>query len=61
MPFPTEDQTRVINHRGRPLVVVAGPGTGKTRTLVERMIELLRSSASGDGLLRNSKIISSAL
>jgi len=31
----------MIEHRGRPLVVVAGPGTGKTRTLVERMIRLL--------------------
>ena len=39
--FPTEEQARVIGHRGRPLVVVAGPGTGKTRTVVERMIGLL--------------------
>jgi superfamily I DNA/RNA helicase len=39
---PTPEQRIVINHRGRPLVVVAGPGTGKTRTIVERMIELLR-------------------
>ena len=46
MPFPSEDQTCVINHRGRPLVVVAGPGTGKTRTLVERMIALLREDQS---------------
>lgn len=46
MAFPTKDQCRVINHRGRPLVVVAGPGTGKTRTLVERMIALLREDQS---------------
>ncbi len=42
MPFPSQEQQSVIEHRGRPLVVVAGPGTGKTRTLVERMIALLR-------------------
>jgi DNA helicase-2/ATP-dependent DNA helicase PcrA len=42
MAFPNNEQREVIMHRGRPLVVVAGPGTGKTRTLVERMIELLR-------------------
>ena len=41
MPFPNQEQQFVIEHRGRPLVVVAGPGTGKTRTLVERMIALL--------------------
>jgi len=42
MPFPSPDQARVIDHRGNPLIVVAGPGTGKTRTLVERMMGLLR-------------------
>ncbi len=42
MLFPNQEQQSVIEHRGRPLVVVAGPGTGKTRTLVERMIALLR-------------------
>ena len=42
--FPTPEQSIVINHRGRPLVVVAGPGTGKTRTIVERMIKLLREN-----------------
>jgi ATP-dependent DNA helicase Rep len=41
MPFPNQVQQFVIEHRGRPLVVVAGPGTGKTHTLVERMICLL--------------------
>jgi len=41
MSFPSQEQQTVIEHRGRPLVVVAGPGTGKTRTLVERMTGLL--------------------
>jgi len=44
--FPSEEQRAVITHRGRPLVVVAGPGTGKTRTLVERMIKLLSEDST---------------
>ena len=46
MPYPNSDQLAVIQHRGRPLIVVAGPGTGKTRTLVERMIKLLTEDQS---------------
>lgn len=46
MPFPSHEQELVINHRGSPLIVVAGPGTGKTRTLVERMIQLLQEDHS---------------
>lgn len=44
MSFPNDEQRKIIGHRGRPLVVIAGPGTGKTRTLVERMIGLLREN-----------------
>jgi superfamily I DNA/RNA helicase len=46
MPFPSEQQAAVMAHRARPLIVVAGPGTGKTRTLVERMIGLLAEDQS---------------
>ncbi len=46
MPFPSHEQELVINHRGSPLIVVAGPGTGKPRTLVERMIQLLQEDHS---------------
>lgn len=46
MAFPSQKQQTVIEHRGRPLVVVAGPGTGKTRTLVERMVGLLREDCN---------------
>jgi len=46
MPFPSDEQKQVIDHRTSPLVVVAGPGTGKTKTLVERMISLLREDPS---------------
>lgn len=46
--FPSTEQQTVIEHRGRPLVVVAGPGTGKTRTLVERMIALLQEDPESE-------------
>lgn len=41
MSFPSKEQKAVIDHRGRPLIVIAAPGTGKTRTIVTRMINLL--------------------
>jgi superfamily I DNA/RNA helicase/RecB family exonuclease len=33
------DQQRVVDHAGGPLLVLAGPGTGKTTTLVEAIAE----------------------
>jgi DNA helicase-2/ATP-dependent DNA helicase PcrA len=41
MSFPSTEQKMVIEHRGQPLIVVAAPGTGKTATIVARMIKLL--------------------
>ena len=42
MPFElTDEQLRVVGHRGSPLRVVAGPGTGKTMCLVARIVDLL--------------------
>lgn len=41
--FPNDKQRLVLNHRGKPLIVVAGPGTGKTTTLVKRMIQILKA------------------
>ncbi|MFQ5557711.1 MAG: UvrD-helicase domain-containing protein, partial [Acidimicrobiales bacterium] len=32
------DQTAAVQHRGSPLLVVAGAGTGKTRTLTARVV-----------------------
>ena len=32
-------QRRVVAHRGGPLLVLAGPGTGKTTTLVESVVD----------------------
>jgi uncharacterized protein (TIGR00375 family) len=39
---PNLEQEAAIAHGEGPLLVVAGPGTGKTRTLVERMARLVR-------------------
>ncbi|MFC2054339.1 UvrD-helicase domain-containing protein [Chloroflexota bacterium] len=46
MPFPSDEQSAVIDHRSTPLIVVSGPGTGKTQTLVERMIKLIQEDQS---------------
>ncbi|OYO19388.1 DNA helicase UvrD [Enemella dayhoffiae] len=37
------DQQRVVEHPGGPLLVLAGPGTGKTTTLVEAVVARLQS------------------
>ncbi|MEW6754870.1 MAG: UvrD-helicase domain-containing protein [Candidatus Latescibacterota bacterium] len=37
-----EEQRRVVQAAGGPLVVVAGPGSGKTRTLTYRVLHLVR-------------------
>lgn len=40
---PTPEQQAVIKHRGNPLRVVAGPGTGKTSCIAARIEDLLLS------------------
>jgi DNA helicase-2/ATP-dependent DNA helicase PcrA len=40
------DQERAAAHGDGPLVIVAGPGTGKTRTLVHRIARLRRAGVS---------------
>ncbi|GAB3415129.1 ATP-dependent helicase [Flindersiella endophytica] len=44
-PAPALDaaQQEVVKHRGGPLLVLAGPGTGKTTTLVESIIDRVQS------------------
>jgi superfamily I DNA/RNA helicase/RecB family exonuclease len=45
-------QQRVVDHRGGPLLVLAGPGTGKTTTLVEAIVDRIENrGASADSVL----------
>jgi superfamily I DNA/RNA helicase len=39
VPTLDEHQQRVVDHEGGPLLVLAGPGTGKTTTLVEAIVD----------------------
>ncbi|WP_344666848.1 ATP-dependent DNA helicase [Catenulispora yoronensis] len=42
-------QRRVVEHASGPLLVLAGPGTGKTHTLVEAVVALVSDSGSAAG------------
>ncbi|HEU5033414.1 MAG TPA: ATP-dependent DNA helicase [Mycobacteriales bacterium] len=44
-------QRAVVDHAAGPLLVLAGPGTGKTTTLVEAVVEQVRRGASPDEVL----------
>jgi superfamily I DNA/RNA helicase/RecB family exonuclease len=43
------DQQRVVDHAGGPLLVLAGPGTGKTTTLVEAIAERIERRGADPG------------
>jgi superfamily I DNA/RNA helicase/RecB family exonuclease len=53
VPAPELDpsQRAVVDHDRGPLLVLAGPGTGKTTTLVEAVVERVRRGASPDQVL----------
>lgn len=44
-------QRQVIDHRGTPLVVYGGPGTGKTTTLIESAINRVRGGVDPNSIL----------
>ncbi|MDQ6875657.1 MAG: UvrD-helicase domain-containing protein, partial [Actinomycetota bacterium] len=44
-------QQAVVDHRGGPLLVLAGPGTGKTTTLVEAVVERVRRGLTPEHIL----------
>ena len=51
-PTLDEQQQRVVDHSGGPLLVLAGPGTGKTTTLVEAIVDRIeRGAANPDQVL----------
>jgi Zn-dependent peptidase ImmA (M78 family) len=45
------DQKKAVEHRGKPYLLEAGPGTGKTQTLVARVTDLLASGVSAGRML----------
>ena len=51
VPSLDDDQQRVVDHPGGPLLVLAGPGTGKTTTLVEAIARRIDEGASPDEVL----------
>ena len=42
----TPEQTQAVRHGSGPLLVIAGPGAGKTKTLIHRIARLLRTGAA---------------
>jgi superfamily I DNA/RNA helicase/RecB family exonuclease len=45
------EQRRVVDHAGGPLLVLAGPGTGKTTTLVEAIVRRIETGTHPDRVL----------
>src|SRR4051812_27402171 len=45
----TPEQTHAVRHGQGPLLIVAGPGTGKTRTLTHRVAYLLATGVADPG------------
>ena len=43
----SQKQLQIVNHKDGALLVEAGPGSGKTRVLIERIKYLLSSSKRG--------------
>ena len=50
-PVLDADQQRVVDHPGGPLLVLAGPGTGKTTTLVEAIVRRVDDGVDPEQIL----------
>lgn len=45
------EQNQAVIHSGTPLLVIAGPGSGKTRVIIERVMHLVRSGIKPSEIL----------
>lgn len=45
------EQKQVVTHTGSPLLVIAGPGSGKTRVIIERVMHFVRSGIKPSEIL----------
>ncbi len=50
-PIPDASQDRAVAHRGTPFQLQAGPGTGKTRTLIKRIKALIKDGVDPSSIL----------
>ena len=50
-PKPDSSQDRAVDHRGSPFLLQAGPGTGKTRTLIKRIAALIDEGVDPSSIL----------
>ena len=44
-------QNQAVEHSDSPLLIVAGPGSGKTRVIIERIVRLVNSGIKPDEIL----------
>ena len=51
MTTPNKEQQDVIDHKDGPALVLAGPGTGKTFVIVERVQKLVAQNVEPDKIL----------
>ncbi len=50
-PILNDEQRRAVDHTDGPLIVLAGPGTGKTRVIIHRVERLIRDGAEPEQIV----------
>ena len=46
-----KEQERIANHTEGPVLVIAGPGSGKTKTLVDRIVNLVKKGVEPEAIM----------